>query len=52
MQRRRRFKQTLSLQDRIVEWAADVREQAKRMQPGQERDQLLQKLRQAEAAMR
>jgi hypothetical protein len=51
MQHRRRFKQTVSLQDRIAEWAVGVREQAKEMQPGQERDELLKKLRQAESAM-
>jgi hypothetical protein len=51
MQRRRRFKQTVSLQDRIAEWAAGVREQAKQMQPGHERDELLKKLHQAETAM-
>ena len=51
MQHRRRFKQIVSLQDRIAEWAAGVRKQAKEMQPGQERDELLKKLRQAETAM-
>jgi hypothetical protein len=51
MQRRRRFKQVVSLQDRIAEWAAGVREQAKKMQPGPERDALLKKLRQAEDAV-
>ena len=51
MQRRRRFKQVVSLQDRIAQWAASIRKQAKEMQPGQERDELLKKLRQAETAM-
>ncbi len=51
MLRRRRFKQTISLQDRIAEWAAGVREQAKQMQPGHECDEVLKKLRQAETAM-
>lgn len=51
MQRRRRFKQVTTLQDRIAEWAAGVREQANEMQPGPERDELLMKLRQAETAM-
>ena len=51
MQRRRRFKQVVSLQDRIAQWAASIRKQAKEMKPGQERDELLKKLRQAEAAM-
>jgi hypothetical protein len=51
MQRRRRFKQVTTLQDRIVEWAAGVRKQANEMQPGPQRDDLLKKLHQAEAAM-
>lgn len=48
---KRRFKQVTSLQDRIVEWADNIREQADRMKPGRERDELLKKLRQAETAM-
>jgi len=51
MKHRRRFKQQTSLQDRIVEWAIGVREQADAMSPGPERDELLKKLRQAETAM-
>ena len=51
MQRRRRFKQQTTLQDRIAEWATGVREQANEMQPGPERDELLMKLHQAETAM-
>jgi hypothetical protein len=51
MQRRRRFKQQTTLQDRIAEWAAGVREQANEMQHGSERDELLRKLHQAETAM-
>jgi hypothetical protein len=51
MQRRRRFKQQTSLQDRIAEWAAGVREQAKQMQPGPEREELLKKLLRAETAI-
>jgi hypothetical protein len=50
-QRRRRFKQKTTLQDRIAEWAASVRDQAAAMPPGQDRDELLKKLRQAETAM-
>jgi hypothetical protein len=52
MQRRRRFKQQTSLQDRIAEWAASVRDQINGMSPGAERDELIKKLRQAETAMR
>ena len=51
MQRRRRFKQQTSLQDRIAEWAASVRDQISGMSPGPERDELVKKLRQAETAM-
>jgi hypothetical protein len=51
MQRRRRFKQQTSLQDRIAEWAAGVRDQISRMNPGPERDELIKKLRQTETAM-
>jgi hypothetical protein len=51
MKSRRRFKQQATLQDRIAEWATEVREQADRMCPGAERDQLLRRLRQAETAM-
>jgi hypothetical protein len=51
MQRRRRFKQQTSLQDRIAEWAANIREMANQLGPGPEQDDLLKKLRQAETAM-
>jgi hypothetical protein len=51
MQRRRRFKQQTSLQDRIAEWAASVRDQINGMRPGPERDELIKKLHQAETAM-
>ena len=49
--RRRRFKQETSLQDRIVEWARDVRAQAAQLPPGPKRDELVKKVRQAETAM-
>jgi hypothetical protein len=49
--RRRRFKQVTTLQDRIVEWAKEVRAQAAKLPPGRDRDELLKKVRQAEAAM-
>jgi hypothetical protein len=51
MQTRRRFKQTASLQDRIAEWAANVRKEAASMPPGPDRDALTKKLEQAERAM-
>ena len=51
MSTRRRFKQESSLQDRIAEWADGVREQIATMPPGEERDELVKKLQQAEIAM-
>jgi hypothetical protein len=48
---RRRFKQVTTLQDRIVEWAKAIRAQAAALPPGRDRDELLKKVRQAEAAM-
>jgi hypothetical protein len=47
----RRFTQQTTLQDRISEWVAGVREEAAAMPPGRERDELLKKLRNAETAM-
>jgi len=49
--RRRRFKQETSLQDRIAEWARDVRAQAAQLPPGPKRDELVKKVRPAETAM-
>ena len=48
--RRRRFKQFLSLQDRLSAWAEQVRVQAAGLPPGPERDALLKKARQADTA--
>jgi hypothetical protein len=50
MQRRRRFKQQLSLQDRLTAWAKEVREQAATLPPGPEREALLEKASQADTA--
>jgi hypothetical protein len=50
MLRRRRFKQTFSLQDRLSAWANRFREQANRLRPGPEREELLKKARQADVA--
>jgi hypothetical protein len=47
---RRRFKQVTTLQDRIIEWANEVRAQAAQLPPGRNRDEL-KKVRQAETAM-
>ena len=45
------FRMATSLQDRIAEWAASVRNQFNGMSPGPERDELIKNLRQAETAM-
>jgi len=50
MQRRHRFKQALSLQDRLTAWAKEVREQAASIPPGPERDALLKRASQADVA--
>ncbi|WP_246557796.1 hypothetical protein [Bradyrhizobium liaoningense] len=47
-QRRRRFKQTQSLEERLVAAAAKLREQADLLAPGPLRDEVLKKARQAE----
>ena len=50
MQRRRRFKQASSLRERLAEWAKEVREQAAHLPPGPDREALLKKACQADAA--
>jgi hypothetical protein len=50
MIKRRRFKQYLTLQDRLSAWAETVRERAEKLRPGSERDMLLRKARQADTA--
>lgn len=50
MQNRRRFKQQLTLQDRLAAWSKEVLEQASKTPPGPERDALLKKARQADVA--
>jgi hypothetical protein len=50
MELRRRFKQQLSLQDRLSAWAKAVRKHANQLRPGPERDMLLRKARQADTA--
>jgi hypothetical protein len=52
MQQRRRFKQTQSLPDRLKKWSDEIRGKADQLPPGPERDELLEKLRQAEIASR
>jgi hypothetical protein len=51
MKQDRHFKQELTLQDRIIEWAKEVRAQAAELPAGPDRDELLKKVRQAETAM-
>lgn len=50
MLKRRRFKQSVSFQDRLAMFASDAREQASFLPPGPEREELLRKARQADAA--
>ena len=45
---RRRFKQTISLEDRLAEEAMRLREKAQSLPPGVEREQAIRKARQAE----
>jgi hypothetical protein len=47
-QQRRRFKQELSLEERLAEEAKRLREEAKLLPPGIVREQVLRKARQAE----
>jgi hypothetical protein len=48
--KRRRFKQTIPLKDRLTAWAKDVMAQAQTLPPGPERDELIKKARQADTA--
>ncbi|HZP64131.1 MAG TPA: hypothetical protein VFB28_12015 [Terriglobales bacterium] len=50
MIKRRRIKQSLSFQDRVAAFAKGVREQAERLSPGIEREDLLRRARQADIA--
>ena len=50
MLKRRRFKQTTTLQERLAEQASHVRAEAKLLPPGPQREGLLRKARQDEAA--
>jgi len=47
---RRRFKQSESLQDRLMKFAREAREKASRVPPGPEQDNMLRKARQANTA--
>ena len=50
MLKRRRSKQTVPFPERLAEWAEQVREQAKQLPPGTERENLLRKAGQADTA--
>jgi hypothetical protein len=50
MSERRRFKQTISLKDRLASFAEEVRDRASQLRPGPEQDALLKKARQADTA--
>ena len=52
VKRRRRFKQTTSLAQRLTQEASRLRERAKSLSPGPEQAQLWRKVRQAETALR
>jgi hypothetical protein len=47
---RRRIKQTTSLEERLAEQAKQIREMAAALPPGKERDDMMQRARQAETA--
>jgi len=50
MQKRRRFKQQLTLQERLTAWSKESLDQAAKLPPGPERDSLIKKARQADVA--
>ena len=50
MQQRKRIKHTLSFEERLAEQAQSLRKQAKLLQPGGEREELLRRARQADTA--
>jgi hypothetical protein len=50
MFKRRRFKQQLTLQDRLNAWSKQLKEQAEALPPGRARDALAKKARQADVA--
>jgi hypothetical protein len=50
MQKRRRFKQTQSLEERLAQDTAQLREQAKALPPGRARELIMRKITQNEAA--
>ena len=51
MPQRRRFRQTVSLEERLAEEARELRKVAETLPPGPQRDQVLRKARQDETAV-
>lgn len=52
IKRRLRFQQTVPLEERLAQQAKDDRDQARKLPPGRERDELLRHARRAESASR
>jgi hypothetical protein len=50
MQQRQPFDKTITLQDRLEDFAKEMRHKADKLAPGSERDELLSKASQADAA--
>jgi hypothetical protein len=50
MKKRRRFKQTTSLKERLASFAEQTRAKASQLRPGEEKEALLRKARQADTA--
>ena len=50
MKKRRRFKQSASLEERLRTHAAELRDEAEQLPPGQEKEALLRRARQNEEA--
>jgi hypothetical protein len=50
MQKRRRFKQTVSLKDRLASFSREVRDKAAELRPGPEQNALLKRARLADTA--
>ena len=51
MPKRRRFKQSLPLKDRLAAFAEELRKTAARLEPGIKQDDLLRRARQADTAL-
>jgi hypothetical protein len=50
MQKRRRFKQTVSLKDRLASFSREIRDKAAELRPGPEQNALLKRARLADTA--